>query len=188
MADDPDLGTPAIEQGWIARLRAHDVTAFEELFRAYFQRLAGFAYGYVRTPEIAAELVHDVLFAVWERRETWEPAGSVRSYLFRAVHNRALKYLEHERVERRWAEDFPGGEIPAVATPLELLEDSEVAAAFAGAVAGLPPRARAIYTLHREQGMSYAEIASLLGVSVKTVETQMSRSLKALRQRMAPYL
>ncbi len=188
MSDDSDFGTPTIEQAWVARLRASDATAFEELFRAYFQRLAGFAYGYVRSADIAAELVHDVLFAVWERRQVWEPAGSVQSYLFRATHNRALKYLEHDQVEQRWEEAAAAAADAHAPTPLDVLENTEFVTAFERAVATLPPRARAIYTLHREQGMSYTAIAATLDISVKTEETQMRRSLRTLRERLAPYL
>lgn len=64
----------------------------------------------------------------------------------------------------------------------------ELADAIAHAVDSLPERARQIFTMHREQGLSYAEIARALGPSVKTVENQMDRALKLLRARLAPFL
>jgi RNA polymerase sigma-70 factor (ECF subfamily) len=65
---------------------------------------------------------------------------------------------------------------------------SELAAAAAAAVADLPPRCREVFTLSRARGLSYAEIAETLGISVKTVEAQMARALRGLRERLAPWL
>jgi RNA polymerase sigma-70 factor (ECF subfamily) len=69
-----------------------------------------------------------------------------------------------------------------------MVECGDLATAVRAAVDRLPPRARAIYRLQREAGMSYAEIARELGISVKTVDGQMGRAIRMLRASLAGYL
>lgn len=172
----------------LVRLRSGDDTAFEELFRAYFARLAGFAYLFVRSRDVASELAHDVFLALWARRDRWEPAGTVQTYLFRAVRNRALHYLEHDRVEAQWMDDVPSVVHPPTPDQLAGLEAIDLQHAYERAVGALPPRAQVIYRMSREQEMTYADIANVLEISVNTVETQMRRSLMRLRAQLAPYV
>ena len=107
---------------------------------------------------------------------------SVRTYLFRAARNRAFNHLRRNKLERLWRLRQPP-------TPdAEGVEDEhstdELAAAIRAAIASLPDRCREIFLLSRDQNMTYAEIAKVLGISIKTVETQMGRALKALRTRI----
>jgi len=172
----------------LARLRAGDDSAFEELFRLYFVRLAAFAYLIVRSRDVASEVVHDVFLTLWIRRRQWAPAGAVQTYLFRAVRNRAYKHLAHERVETRWANDVP---VALHGTPPDLharVEASDAQRAYEHAVEALPPRAQLIYRMSREQGVRYEEIARILEISINTVETQMRRTLMRLRVQLRSYV
>jgi len=85
------------------------------------------------------------------------------------------------------AHDDPGaGERPVRAD--ELLEASELAAAFENTVDRLPARCRETFTLYREEGMSYAEIANAMGTSERTVETQLARAKRVLRRELAEWV
>jgi RNA polymerase sigma-70 factor (ECF subfamily) len=169
------------------RIRQHDRVAFELLFRRYAQPLCGFAYRYIRSMDIAEELVQDVFANIWERREEWAPQGSVKSYLFLSVRNRAFKVLKHEQVrhkyETAWAPEGVQDPMYIEAT----LDDIALRRIVDSAVNSLPERARLVFTLRREQELSYAEIATILGISIKTVENQMTRAIKLLQERLAPY-
>jgi len=181
------------ELGWIAAVRQGDEAAFERLFLAYYDRLQAYAERYVRQPEVAEELVGNVFLRIWEQRERWEIRQSLKSYLYAAVRNHALMWLDHEEVVKRTRETgqregrSPGMGQSAPAAD-EALQGSELASALAIAISRLPARPRDAYVLHRQHGLSYAEIAVELGISQKTVEIHLGRALRSLREELAVFL
>jgi len=174
--------TSAAELVWADRIRAGDVDAFEALYRKYWQPLYAFAFRYVRSKEDAEEVAQEVFFRIWRGRAQWIPAGAVRNYLYLAVRNAARDRLERAAVARRW-----GGRVGQVATAAEIeptLEAAELVAAVERALAELPPKRCAVCKLRLIDDLSYAQIADRLGICEKTVETQLARGLKFLRDRM----
>lgn len=170
-----------------ARLRDGDRAAFEGLFRAHYAPLVRHAARLAGSTAEAEELVQEVFLQLWSRRETLAIRESPVAYLYRGVRNRALNAVRHERVVRTWAQSQPPEAAePAVASADTAAED-EVARAVRDAIAALPDRCREIFLLSREQGLTYAQIAATLGLSVKTIETQMGRALKSLRERLASF-
>ena len=172
----------------IARIRAGDEAAFEALFHAYFAPLCDFAERYVGAPDVAEELVQTLFFDLWTQRAAWAPRGSARAYLFGAVRNRALNHLRHRRVEERWraasvrAASVREGHLGAApADAADEIEAAELRTALARAVARLPERARLVVVLRWQHQLRHAEIAEVLGISVKGVENQLARALRALR-------
>jgi len=165
---------------WIDRIRAGDATAFEALYRAYWQPLYAFAFRYTQTKEDAEEVVQDVFLRIWRARERWLPAGTIPGYLYRAVRNGARDLLERAVVARRWRH----GQIePQSSQDIEAyLEAADVAAAVERALAELPAKRGAVCRLRFVEGLSYAQIAERLGICEKTVETQLARGLKVLRE------
>src|SRR6185436_2384014 len=115
----------------------------------------------------------EVMLELWRRRAEIEISESLRAYLLRATRNRSLNQLRHINVARR-------AERQLVA--------AELRSALTGAVAELPPACREVFELSRGHGLRYSEIASTLGISVKTVESQMGKALKHLRSRLASWL
>jgi RNA polymerase sigma-70 factor (ECF subfamily) len=174
------------------RIRAGDERAFAELFRAYYAGLCSFVYARVRSGAIAEDLVMDVFRRLWEHRTKLEVHRSVRSYLFSAAVHAAASHLRHRRIEATLVRDVEAHaqSVPAIgtprATPVMDAERAELAHAIARAADALPPRCRAVFLLWQQQ-LSYAEIADVLGVSIKTVENQLGRALRALRVRLAVY-
>jgi RNA polymerase sigma-70 factor (ECF subfamily) len=180
-----NAGRLPAESGWVDAIRAGSADAFEALFRAYHADLCAFAYRYLGAPDLAEEIVQEVFLFVWERRATWEVRTSPRSYLFTAVRNAAVSYLRHERVVRRGQTQIR--ELHPVAAPSADLEagEAETIAAVRQAIGRLPARCRLVFTLHREQGLTYAEVAEVLSISPRTVEVQIGRALKSLRKNLA---
>jgi RNA polymerase sigma-70 factor (ECF subfamily) len=179
---DDDLRTDADERAWVDRIRAGDMGTFEALYRRYWERLYGFAFRYLRSKEDAEEIVQEVFFRIWRGRAHWLPAGAVSNYLYLAVRNAARDRLERAAVARRWR----AGQVE---TPPEVQSDLDAAdlvAAVERALAELPPKRAAVCKLRLIDGLSYAQIADRLGISEKTVETQLARGLKAVRDRIRP--
>ena len=170
-----------------ARLRDGDRGAFEALFRAQYAPLVRHAARMTGSTAEAEELVQEVFLQLWSRRDALAIRESPVAYLYRGVRNRALNAVRHERVVRNWAAaQPPEASEPAVASADTAAED-EVARAVRDAIAALPERCREIFLLSREQGLTYAQIAATLELSIKTVETQMGRALKSLRERLAAF-
>jgi RNA polymerase sigma-70 factor (ECF subfamily) len=168
---------------WFERLRDGDEAAFEALFRALAPGLCAMVTRYVGAPAVAEELVQELFLDLWTRRRTLEVRESLAGYLHAAARHRALNHLARERRLRRWREGDgrPEGEAdPSAPDESELLDALELQ----DAIAALPARCRLVFTLSRQQDLTYGEIAAALGLSVKTVETQMGRALRALRDRL----
>ena len=136
---------------------------------------------------VAEEIVQDVMFELWKRRETLDPDTSAQAYLFQSTRNRSLNHLRHERVERQGEPHITRSE--AIDAPaLSLVVEEELHVAMRRAVESLPARCREVFELSRTHGLKYSEIAQTLGISIKTVEAQMGKALRILREQLAPWL
>ena len=174
-----DLLTPE----FLARLRLGDGDAFERLFRAWYAPLADYAARLVASADAAEDVVQDVFVAIWERRAELPDAGKLAAYLYRSVRNRGLNVIRGQATASRAVAQMDAD--PAVQPVVhERFEQEEVAAAVAAALESLAPRTREVFLLSRNQGLTYAQIAETLGISVKTVETLMGRGLRELRRQL----
>lgn len=174
----------------VKRIHLGDAEAFEWLFHTYYEALCKYVLRYVESAAIAEELVQETFARVWERRTAWEVRGNVRSYLYGAARNRALTHLRHVRVvarsqDRVQHEGAFGGR--AVAQSDEQVRMDDMAQALARAVESLPPRQRQAYTLRWQHELPVAEIAVLMGVSVKCIEAQLTSALKTIRRALAAF-
>jgi RNA polymerase sigma-70 factor, ECF subfamily len=173
----------------VARIRAGDRRAFEELFREMYSPVVAFAARYVGDMR-AEELAQELFFDLWQKREQWELRGSVRAYLFTAARNRGLNARRRDAVERDWADDEGVDSVRQLHVtppqPDDLLDAAERATLVSSALDALPERARLAMHLRWREDMSYAEIADVLGITIKSVENSLARSLKALRARLEP--
>jgi len=161
-----------------------DHQAFEELFRAYFTPLMAFSRRILGDEDDAREVVHQVFIKLWERRREIDLSTSLKSYLFTAVNNRSLNVIRDRK-------KFSPEEVPELAGEWDVsaeLEAMELEEKIRAVIASLPEKCRVIFELNRFDGLKYAEIATQLDISVKTVENQMSKALKILREQLGKYL
>jgi len=179
------------DQFWIENIQKGDEESFEFLFKKYYLPLTRFAWRYVNSKAIAEELVQEIFTIIWEKRKDLDTTGSVRSYLYKSVRNLSINQLNHHelknRYDRQWTSQRENPEI----TFHDEIREEQIRHAIATAIEELPPRSKMTYKLHRYDGLTYGEIAEVMEVSVKTVESQMTRTLKILRERLSyllPYL
>jgi RNA polymerase sigma-70 factor, ECF subfamily len=175
------------ERRWVHAIRAGDASAFEALFREYHARLCSFAYRFTGSRDIAEELVQETFLYVWQHRETLDIRDSMKTYLFSSVRNASVSWLRHERVVSQSTGQTTELFRSSSDTADHELESTEIISAVRMAIARLPEGSRMVLTLHREQGMTYREIADVLGISPKTVDAQMGRAFKALRKYLGPH-
>lgn len=181
------LSTNVTDSELLERLRQGDTLAFDTIFRTWYGPLVGTAERMLRDRAVAEELVQDVMLELWRRRETLSSDGSAQAYLFQATRNRVLNHLRHLRIEQR-SEPEVRGESSATPQADSALVQEELDVAVQRAVQSLPDRCREVFELSRVHGLKYAEIARTLGISVKTVEAQMGKALRTLRERLAAWL
>lgn len=169
------------------RLRQGDEKAYDALFRDWYPSLVRASESIVQSRAVAEEIVQDVLLELWRRRESLAGNSSPQAYLFQSARNRSLNHVRHERVVRQGE---PYARRPDAAEPTahaHVVED-EMQLAVRQAIAGLPERCREIFELSRTHGLKYIEIAETLEISVKTVEAQMGKALRILREALSPWI
>ena len=170
----------------LARLRKGDDEAYSAIFREHYPALVVSATRLLGERAHAEEVAQDVLLELWRRRVTLQLTGPVRAYLHSAARNRALNRLRQSRTAQR-GEVYVRG--PSESPPADSrVMSGELAAAAAGAIASLSEPQREVFEMSRTRGLTYNEIAALLGISVKSVEARMGRALKQLRDHLAPWL
>ena len=163
-----------------------DAAAFRRAFNEHYEPLCGFATRYVGSLDEAREVVQDVFLKVWDRRATLAITASLKAYLYRGVHNQALNYAERGRRRRQRLTDLDAAEPRADDRTDDGVLHDELAARVGRAIAALPERRQRAFRLHREEGMSYAEIGDAMGISPRTVEVHISVALRDLRAAVFP--
>ena len=161
--------------------------AFAQIYKMYFSGLCDFTFYMTQDADIAKELVQDTFLAIWEQRQNWSPLGSIRSYLYKAVKNRSLDFLKHQKVVRKYEKNNPHTE-EGDRQQDDQLAQQELASAIDKEIDRLPEKCRMIFIMSRQQGLTYSEIAEVQGISIKTVETQIGRALKKLREALRDFL
>lgn len=161
-----------------------DQQAFEKLFKDYFPALMAFSRRILGDEDDAREVVHQVFIKLWERRNEIDLSISMKSYLFTAVNNRSLNMIRDRK-------KFSSEEVPEYVEKWDVsdeLESMELEEKIRRVIETLPERCRVIFELNRFDGLTYKEISKQLDISVKTVENQMTKALKILREQLAEYL
>lgn len=173
----------------ILRIKQGDAKSFELLFNMFYAPLCAYANKFVNDADEAEEIAQDVFVRLWNTRTQLDEDDSVKGYLFTAVKNKCLHFLEHKKVKDKYA-----AVLHYVYTTIddqnahEQLVASELEVEISKALQDLPQQCRTVFELNRQKGLKYSEIATKLNISQKTVETQMSRALSKLRVQLRDYM
>lgn len=174
--------TLQLPDGLIERIQAGDRAALDILYRAYYAGLLDFAYRFLRSRDVAHDIVQDVFVSIWMRRSQWVVRGSIASYLYQAVRNHAIHYLEHRQVESRVVamnEPVAMGHVPGVE---DSVGDGQQNAELARAIDALPERQRSAVLLHYGKGISIAEVGRVLEISHTAATNLLNRAVLQLRE------
>jgi len=169
-------------------LAQRDEAAFEQVFKTHFKRLHAYAFTILRDEIQAEEMVQQVFFKLWERNENLSLTGSVSSYLYRAVHNESLNYIKHQKVRSNHQLNVAYSMKNEVEHPTKKIIVKELEKKIHSALNELPEQCRTIFQMSRFDELKYREIADKLGISIKTVESQMSKALRLLRVKLVDFL
>lgn len=159
----------------------NDQQAYKTLYLHFQPWLYQFAYSFIKSHELAEEIVSDVFIRIWQKRTQLLEVENLRLYLYVSTKNYALNYLQKMRRSRVFNLDDLSVEITSIqANPEQLLITKEMHDRVTLAVSQLPLRCRMIFKLVKEDGLKYREVAELLGISIKTVEAQITLAVKKL--------
>jgi RNA polymerase sigma-70 factor, ECF subfamily len=169
-----------------------DEQVFEKLFVDWYGPLHAYACSVLRDESLAGEAVQAVFSRLWEQRKELRIQVSLKAYLYGCVYHECVSWLRKEtgrRVHRAGILARLGREAGrSPENAFDKVEAGELEQRFQRALDDLPEHCRAIFQLSRFSELKYREIADQLGISVKTVEAQMGKALKLLRQKLADYL
>ena len=175
-----------MERDVIDRFRSGDELAFGEIFETYYSALVRYAVTLVRDMDEAEDVVQGVFVRVWQGRERLEEGVMLRSWLYKSVQNSCFNHLKHLKVRGVHAV-FVKREGEGV-DQHDALEGNELQGRIDAALLVLPEQCGKIFRMSRFEDLKYQEIADKLGLSIKTVENQMGKALRILREELKDYL
>lgn len=171
----------------VLRIRRGDEYAFEMLFNKYYSRLCVFANTYLNSLDLSRDVVQDVFIKIWDNKENFYIKQSLKAYLYQSVRNQSLNSIQKtkrkEKLERNLQKHHEAQET-AKEPDISVLTTEELTEKVWKLVDNLPERRREIFVLYRKHGLSYKEIAEVMGIARKTVENQMGKSLQYLREKL----
>ncbi|WP_285054515.1 RNA polymerase sigma factor [Pedobacter ginsengisoli] len=173
-----------IDQELIVLLKQGDHAAFTEIFNRYDRLLFIYAYKKLKDKEAAKDIVQDVFIVLWSARQNWEMKGSLVSYLYAAVRNKALNVFRDKAIGDKYLASLGDFINNGAATTDHLVREKEISSLIEQEISALPEKMRLVFTLRKHHFMSNKEIAEQLDISEQTVETHMKRALKTLRLRL----
>lgn len=173
--------------GLFNSVKQGDLKAFETLFRKYYSFLCSLARKYVNDHDTAEEIVQDLFYRIWEKKEEITITLAVKSYLARAVYYNSINLRASLRRELILDEKLFDADSSDSDTE-DLVREQELNRLIDSCMAELPEKGQKIFSMSRFEGLKYREIAERLSVSVKTVEAYMGQALKVFRKNLGEYL
>ena len=163
-------------------------SALDKLFRSYYAYLCRAVYKVLPDKHIAEDIVQEVFYELWRKRDRLHIKQSISAYLRRAAINKTLNHIRAQKVAVDDEDYLPIHLTNKMPSAQQKLQADELKELINDAIDLLPERCRLIFTLSRHEEMSNKAIAEHLGLSIKTIENQMTKALKLLKEALAPYL
>ena len=177
------------EQELVDLLKKGDADAFEKVFKTYFKNLHAYALYILKSPESAREVIQQVFYKIWEKRQSLHIHTSMKAYLYKSVYNECmlqLKKKKNQEASLSYMQKLDAGKLAQGAS--DKIETTDLEIRLQKALNELPEQCRTIFQLNRFEGLKYHEVASQMGLSIKTIENQMGKALKRLRIALAEFL
>ena len=162
-----------------------DTRAFRQIFDALFSNLTKFSFSFVHSKEAATEIVDELFVQLWVKRADIMKINDLRVYLYTATKNASLNYISKKakQIELEPYENLIV-QMTDVVSPEQIMITKEMLQKIKEAVDSLPPRCKLIFKFVREDGLSYSEVAEILGLSIKTIDAQMVIAVSRIRAKL----
>jgi RNA polymerase sigma-70 factor, ECF subfamily len=176
------------EKQVLETIQSGNESAFEMIFKAYYQPLCRYAYSFLDDKEEAEEVVQSTFIIIWEKRKSLDIQTSLKSYLYRMVRNGCLNVIKHEKVKQQHVAHEMAVADATYESVSQKVYAAELETKITEAMKVLPEQCRLVFQLSRFEELKYQEIADQLQISVKTVENHMGKALKIMREQLKEYL
>lgn len=172
----------------LKKIKEGDIDTFEKLFRDYFNPLCLYAASITGRIDVSEEIVQELFYVLWRDRQELNILRSLKSYLYTAVKNRSLQYREHRSVQDKHRDyTLKREHLGEDGNPESDLEYKELESLIENTLKKMPERRRQIFRMHRFENKKYSEIAETFSISIKTVEAEITKALRALRVSIEQY-
>ena len=179
------LSKDNITQELLTRLKNGDILAFDLVYELYSHKLFSFVFKILKNEAEVDDIVQEVFVKIWESRNKLEDYKLLNSYIFTIAYNNSIDLIRKRISSNKYLEHLKySASINFTPTIISQIEYNELNNQVGMLIANLPDRQKQVYLLHREEGLTYPEIAEKLGISKNTVENHMVKALKYLRQNM----
>ncbi len=168
-------------------LKHGNLPAYEKVFTRYYSTLCAYARLFIKSSDVCENIVQELMLWIWENHSELHITDSLSRYLFTATRNRCLKHISHEMVERRVLDELHKKLHGQFESP-DFYIVQELEGRIRAAIAQLPDSYRQAFELNRYEKKTYEEIATMLGVSSKTIDYRIQQALKILRVSLKDYL
>lgn len=168
----------------ISRIQRDDVGAFSELYDRYHAALWRYARNHMRCTDDAKDIVQDVFTTLWDKRLSIHIHTACSSFLYRMTINRVINKVERTKYAEAYMETIKVRYDAGERTTEQQIYERELRRCFEEGVSSLPPRARQVFELSRNEEMTYQEIGDHLHISKNSVKTHLKISLKILRNKL----
>lgn len=175
------------DKDWLEKLQQDDEKGLQLIFDRYYKYLVVTAFKVLNDDHQARDIVQDVFFSFWKKRTELDINISLKAYLRRAVVNRCIDFLRSKKRKGTDVEISDSNQPTDQFSIQDTLEVNDLQTALQAGIDGLPERCRQVFSLSRFEDMSHKEIAAKLDISVKTIENQMTKALKILRNVLQNY-
>jgi len=170
------------EKQLVEKLKQSDTVAYESLYLLYVQRLYGFVLRMAKSPELAEDVVQDIFVKLWENRQQLDPEQSFKSYIFTMAKNQLLNFIKRKAHESRIVNEILA-HVPRGSRPSDnMILENEIQHLLDEALSSLPPQRKLIFELCRIQGLTYKQAAEQLGLSDSTINSQMVKAIKTVKE------
>ena len=176
-----------VQKNIVKKIRQGDIQAFEKVFRNLYAPLCGYANKIISDKDKAEEIVQEVFYIIWKRKEKLTISVSLKSYLYKSVQNSCVQLSQHQLVKDRYKQYILNRKPNDQLSPDKEFELGEINQAIDDTLNDLPERCKKIFQMNRFDGLKYREIAEQLSISQKTVEANISKALHHLRKNFKHY-
>ena len=162
-----------------------DTRAFRQIFDALFSNLTKFSFSFVHSKEAATEIVDELFVQLWVKRDDIMKINDLRVYLYTATKNASLNYIS-KKAKQIELEPYENLQVQMtdLVSPEQIMISKEMLQKIKEAIDSLPPRCKLIFKFVREDGLSYSEVAEILGLSIKTIDAQMVIAVSRIRAKL----
>ena len=176
------------ERFFISKLRKGDEDAFNCIFYTYYKGFVLYANKFLKDMDKAEEAVQGIFVKLWSEREKIKITTSLKTYLQKSVQNKCLDILKHKKIVQDYADKTANNPGSQSGNNEDLILYTELKEKIEYSINNLPENCREIFKMSRYGGLKYTEIAQKLDISVKTVEAQIGKALKKLRDDLKEYM